>query len=231
MFRAEKSNSRRHLCEFVGLDLEMAFNLHYNEVIDVLHATFTTIFDGLETRYATELAAVRAQYPSERPRWTEKPVIVHWEEAMAMLEAAGEEAPGLDDLNTAQERTLGRLVAERFGTDFYFLDRFPSAVRPFYTMPCPDDRRYSNSYDVFLRGEEICSGAQRVHDTRLLEETLAAKSVPLEPLKAYIDSMRLGMPPHGGGGVGLERVVFLYLGLDNVRKASMFPRDPSRCEP
>ena len=82
-----------------------------------------------------------------------------------MLTAAGEEPPGLDDLSTAQERKLGELVAEKYATDFYFLDRFPAAVRPFYTMPCPDDGRYSNSYDVFLRGEEICSGAQvhRMH--------------------------------------------------------------------
>jgi len=205
--------------------------LHYNEVISVLHDVFTSIFDGLETRHAAELASIRKQYPSERPVWTEQPVVIHWEQANAMLADAGEEAPGFDDLSTVQERTLGRLVKEAHGTDFFFLDRFPSAVRPFYTMPCPDDERYSNSYDVFLRGEEICSGAQRVHDPTLLEAILQQKGVPLEPLAHYVDSMRHGMPPHGGGGVGLERVVFLYLGLDNVRKASMFPRDPSRCTP
>ncbi len=150
---------------------------------------------------------------------------------MQMLTDAGEEAPGLDDLNTQQERTLGKLVAEQLGTDFYFLDRFPADVRPFYTMPCPDDARYTNSYDVFLRGEEICSGAQRVHEPELLIERILAKQAPLEPLAAYIDSMRHGMPPHGGGGIGLERLVFLYLNLDNVRKASMFPRDPRRLTP
>ena len=126
---------------------------------------------------------------------------------------------------------LGRIVAEKLGTDLFFLDRFPMAVRPFYTMPCPDDARYSNSYDVLLRGEEICSGAQRVHDPQLLQEMILSKGGSLEALEAYIDSMRYGMPPHGGGGIGLERLVFLYLGLDNVRKASMFPRDPSRCSP
>ena len=150
---------------------------------------------------------------------------------MQMLTDAGEEAPGLDDLNTQQERTLGKLVAEQLGTDFYFLDRFPADVRPFYTMPCPDDARYTNSYDVFLRGEEICSGAQRVHEPAMLEKSIAVKGLPLEPLQAYIDSMRYGMPPHGGCGIGLERLVFLYLNLDNVRKASMFPRDPRRLTP
>ena len=104
-------------------------------------------------------------------------------------------------------------------------------MRPFYTMPCHDDARYSNSYDVLLRGEEICSGAQRVHDPQLLCENIRAKGASEDALQAYIDAMRFGMPPHGGGGIGLERLVFLYLGLDNVRKASMFPRDPSRCSP
>ena len=101
------------MCEFVGLDMEMAFHVHYNEVIAVLHDVFTHIFDGLETTYAAELAAVRAQYPSARPRWTSEPCIIHWEEANAMLTAAGEDAPGLEDLSTTQERALGRLVAEQ----------------------------------------------------------------------------------------------------------------------
>lgn len=228
VFRAEKSNSRRHLCEFTGLDLEMGINQHYHEVIDVVHSVFTSIFAGLEQDYAAELASIRAQYPSERPRWTPEPLIVTWDEACELLTAVGESAPELD-LNTAQERALGRAVAEKYGTEFFFLDRFPAAARPFYTMP--SDGGASNSFDIFLRGEEICSGAQRVHDPGMLEAAIAAKGLPLAPLEYYVDSMRHGMPPHGGCGFGLERVVFLYLGLDNVRKASMFPRDPSRCTP
>ena len=149
-----------------------------------------------------------------------------------VVEAGGVDAPGFDDLSTAQERALGELVAEKYGTDFYFLDRFPSAVRPFYTMPCADDGRYSNSYDIFLRGEEICSGAQRVHVPEMLEAAVVAKTGKVDAgLRPYIDSMRHGMPPHGGAGIGLERLVFLYLNLDNVRKASMFPRTPGRCAP
>ena len=148
-----------------------------------------------------------------------------------MLAEAGEPNGGLDDLSMAQERVLGQMVAERYGTDLFFLDRFPAAVRPFYTMPCPDDPRYSNSYDIFLRGNEICSGAQRVHDPEMLMERIRAKGAAVEPLAAYVEAMRHGMPPHGGGGIGMERLVFLYLGLDNVRKASMFPRDPGRCSP
>ena len=167
-------------------------------------------------------------------RFSEDPCIVHWEDAIAMLREAGELGPEegtFDDLTGALELALGRLVKDKHGVDFFILDRFPSAIRPFYTMPCPDDARYSNSYDLFLRGQEICSGAQRCHEPELLERILAEKGVDAAPLEAYISSFRHGAAPHGGVGIGLERVVFLYLGLDNVRKASMFPRDPKRCSP
>lgn len=138
---------------------------------------------------------------------------------------------GLNDLTGAQELALGEMVREQYGTDFFALDRYPSVVRPFYTMPCPDDARYSNSYDLFLRGQEICSGAQRCHDPEMLADIIKSKGIPLEPLSNYIECFRTGCSPHGGAGIGLERVVFLYLGLDNVRRASMFPRDPNRCTP
>jgi aspartyl-tRNA synthetase len=99
------------------------------------------------------------------------------------------------------------------------------------TMPCEDDARFSNSYDVFMRGQEIMSGAQRVHDTELLKKGCLLKGVNPEDIKGYIDAFRYGAPPHAGGGIGLERVVMLFLGLDNVRKTCLFPRDPSRLTP
>ena len=125
---------------------------------------------------------------------------------------------------------MGAAVKEKYGADFFMLDKYPSDIRPFYTMPCPNDDRFSNSYDIFIRGQEICSGAQRCHDPELVMQILDKKGIEAgEGLKAYIDSFRHGISPHAGAGIGLERVVFLYLGLDNVRKASMFPRDPNCC--
>ena len=231
VFRAEKSNTRRHLCEFTGLDLEMAIQEHYNEALHVLHNMFKHIFTGMEERYATELAIVRKQYDSAPVRFTDEPCIIHWDEGMKLLQDAGEEPDVLGDLSGAHELKLGQLVADKYGADFYILDRYPAAARPFYTMPYPEDDRYTNSYDLFIRGQEICSGAQRVHDPELLRKQVALKDMPLEPLTDYITSFEHGAPPHAGAGIGLERVVFLYLGLDNVRKASMFPRDPNRISP
>lgn len=233
VFRAEKSHTRRHLCEFTGLDLEMAINEHYIEALEVIHRMFKHIFEGLENRWAKELTVIREQYYSEPVAFTDEPCIMHWPEAMEILKDEGFDiGEGMDDLSGAMELTLGKVVKEKYGTDFFMLDRYPSMVRPFYTMPCPEDSRFSNSYDIFLRGQEICSGAQRCHDPDLVTEKLQEKGIePGAGLQAYIDSFRHGVNPHAGAGIGLERVVFLYLGLDNVRKASMFPRDPNRCSP
>lgn len=233
VFRAENSNTRRHLCEFTGLDLEMAINDHYMETLEVIHTMFKHIFTGLESRFDKELAVIREQYASEPVTFTYEPCVLHWPEGMAMIKEAGfDVGHGMGDLTGAMELALGKAVKEKYGTDFFMLDKYPSAIRPFYTMPDPDDPNFSNSYDIFIRGQEICSGAQRCHDPDLVLEILAQKGIEMgDGLKSYVESFRHGVSPHAGAGIGLERVVFLYLGLDNVRKASMFPRDPNRCTP
>jgi aspartyl-tRNA synthetase len=234
VFRAEKSHTRRHLCEFTGLDIEMSINDHYIETLRVVHTMFKYIFNGLETRYKKELEIIREQYTSEPVTFTDEPCIIHWDEAMDILQnqLKYDIGDGLQDLTGAMELSLGQVIKEKYGTDFFMLDKYPSNVRPFYTMPDPDDKQYSNSYDMFLRGQEICSGAQRCHDPILVQELIKEKNiVPGDVLLKYIESFQHGVSPHAGAGIGLERVVFLYLNLDNVRKASMFPRDPNRCVP
>ncbi|SCW04405.1 LAFE_0H12794g1_1 [Lachancea fermentati] len=235
VFRAENSNTHRHMTEFTGLDLEMAFEEHYDEVIDVLNDLFVFIFTELKTRYAKEIALVRKQYPVEEFKIPKdgKMVRIPFKEGVAMLRAAGKEIGDYEDLSTENEKFLGGLVREKYDTDFYILDKFPLEVRPFYTMPDPEDPHYSNSYDFFMRGEEILSGAQRVHDAELLKERLNHHGLsPEDPgLKDYVDAFTYACPPHAGGGIGLERVVMFFLDLKNIRRASLFPRDPKRLRP
>merc|ERR1712238_419736 len=194
---------------------------------------FKHIFIGLESRMSKELAVIREQYASEPVSFTEDPCVIHWSEAMEILKGNNFDiGDGTGDLSGAMDHELGKVVKEKYGTDFFMLDKYPMEIRPFYTMPDPEDPKFSNSYDIFIRGQEICSGAQRCHDPELLTEILEQKGIESgEALDAYVRSFRDGTFPHAGAGIGLERVVFLYLGLDNVRKASMFPRDPNRCVP
>lgn len=231
VFRAEDSNTHRHLTEFVGLDLEMAFEYDYHEVVDIIAKTFVEIFKGLEKRFANEISTVHRQYPAEPFKYLDESLVLKFPDAVKMLREAGAEIGDEDDLTTANEKLLGKLVKDKYQTDFFILDKFPLAVRPFYTMPDPHDAKYSNSYDMFMRGEEIISGAQRIHDETLLRERATHHGIDLSTIEPYIRAFRYGCPPHAGGGIGLERVLMLYLGLDNIRKTSMFPRDPKRLEP
>ncbi|PON65615.1 Aspartyl-tRNA synthetase, archaeal-type [Parasponia andersonii] len=231
VFRAENSFTHRHLCEFTGLDVEMEIKNHYFEVMDIVDRLFVAMFDSLTKNCVKELEAVSRQYPFEPLKYLRKTLRLTFEEGVQMLKDAGVEVDPLGDLNTESERKLGKLVLEKYGTEFYILHRYPLAVRPFYTMPCYDNPAYSNSFDVFIRGEEIISGAQRVHVPELLAERAQACGIDVNTISTYIDSFRYGAPPHGGFGVGLERVVMLFCGLNNIRKTSLFPRDPNRIAP
>ncbi|KAI5824100.1 aspartyl-tRNA synthetase [Schizophyllum commune Tattone D] len=231
VFRAEDSNTHRHLTEFMGLDLEMTIEEHYHEVMEMLDGLFKSIFAGLKEQYKTEIDAVYRQFPAEEFKWREETLVLSFKEATDMLAEDGVPREDLDDINTENEKRLGRLVKAKYDTDYYIIDKFPMALRPFYTMPDPNDPTLSNSYDFFMRGEEILSGAQRIHDPNLLIESMRAKGVNPDDMKDYINSFRLGCAPHGGGGIGLERVLMLFLKLNNIRRASLFPRDPKRLEP
>ncbi|KAI5779105.1 hypothetical protein EDC01DRAFT_621822 [Geopyxis carbonaria] len=237
VFRAENSQTHRHMTEFTGLDMEMAFDEHYHEVMELLAAMLVSVFAGLREHYAKEIAVVRAQFPIDEflfPERGEDVLVLTFQQGVAMLHEAGHTSVSpLEDLSTEMERTLGALVRAKHNTDFYILDKFPAAARPFYTMPDPADAQYSNSYDFFMRGEEILSGAQRIHDAVFLAQRMREFGVdPKTPgLEDYVQGFESGAPPHAGGGIGLERVVFLFLGLGNIRRASAFPRDPVRLRP
>jgi aspartyl-tRNA synthetase len=231
VFRAEDSNTRRHLCEFTGLDLEMAIQEHYDEVLQVLCDLFVYIFDGINERCAVELERVREQYPFQNMKYLNPVLKLTYAEGCQLLRDAGIAQDDYEDLSTEHEKKLGDIVLQKYGTEFYFMDKYPLSVRPFYTMPDAENPKLSNSYDFFMRGQEILSGAQRIHEPNLLEERATAHGIDLKDIESYLQSFRHGALPHGGGGIGLERVVMLFLNLPNIRQTSWFPRTPNRLAP
>ena len=132
------------------------------------------------------------------------------------------------DLETENERILGEIVKKKYATDFFLVYNYPREARPFYTMLNPSDENYTNSYDFFMRRQEILSGAQRIHESVLLKQRAIEKGIDPDSINDYIDCFKYGSYPHAGGGIGLERVLKLFLGIHNIRKCSMFPRDPKR---
>lgn len=234
VFRAENSNTHRHMTEFIGLDLEMAIEEHYHEVMELLDDLFKHMFRGLRDQYKNEIEVVRKAFPADEFKWRDGPegtLRLTFREAVDLLVEDGVPREHLDDIDTENEKRLGRLVKAKYDTDYFIIDKFPMALRPFYTMPDPEDPTLSNSYDFFMRGEEILSGAQRIHDPALLVEKMKEKGIDPASMTPYVDAFRMGCPPHGGGGIGLERVLMLFLKLNNIRRASLFPRDPKRLEP
>lgn len=231
VFRAENSFTHRHMCEFTGLDIEMTINEHYFELMDFMADLFVYIFEGIEKRYHNELTAINNQYPFE-PFVCKKPVLkLTFEEACKILKENGVEQSVHEDFSTEIEKKLGVFIKAKYGTDFYMVHRYPISARPFYTMLCKDDNKFTNSYDFFMRGEEITSGSQRIHDPKLLETRAKECGIEVETILSYINAFKYGAYPHGGCGIGLERVVMLYCALGNIRNSSLFPRDPKRIVP
>ncbi len=237
VFRAENSVSHRHLCEFTGLDVEMTISpaKDYTEVIELLWNVLTYIFTNLHIKYDKEIAYIKEKFPYEEIKYPVKPLIIDFKDGVQMLIDAGINQKHNEDLNTENERLLGNIVKEKYGSDLFVLNKYPLCVRPFYTMPIKlekdDSIQYSNSFDVIMRCEEICSGAQRINNYEELIEQITNRDINIGGLEDYIHSFTLGSKPHAGFGCGLERCVMLFLDLHNVRKTSMFPRDPKRITP
>jgi len=240
VFRAENSNTPRHMTEFIGLDLEMEIEEHYHEVLHMLEGVLLYIFKGLSTDYREEIELIRTVYPSEEFLLPEpgKEVRLTFAEGQALLRSEGPpefaNVSDTEDMSTPQEKALGALVRKKFNTDFYVLDKFPIDARPFYAMPDPENSAVTNAYDFMMRGQEILSGGQRLHLPHELEKTIRAKGLdPNQPgIKEYVDVFRsVGVPPHGGGGIGLDRVVAWYLNLPSVHLVCDYPRTPKRLSP
>ncbi|KJZ74803.1 hypothetical protein HIM_05920 [Hirsutella minnesotensis 3608] len=240
VFRAENSNTPRHMTEFTGLDLEMEIEESYHEVLEMLEGVLLFIFRGLVERCSDQIALIRTVYPSEEFLLPEpgKEVRLTFAEGQALLRAEGPEAfrnvSDDEDMSTPQEKALGALIRKKYGTDFYVLDKFPEGARPFYAIEDPENTKVTNAFDFFMRGQEILSGGQRIHDAKVLEARIRKKGIdPASPgIKEYVDVFRsVGVPPHGGGGIGLDRVVALYLNLPSVHLTSYYPRTPKRLLP
>ncbi|OAX83948.1 aspartate-tRNA(Asn) ligase [Emergomyces africanus] len=231
VFRAENSNTHRHLTEYTGLDIEMAIDEHYHEALEILDSVIKEIFKGIYGRYRREVDIVKRQFPHEDLVWLDETPIISFAEGIRLLNESGwrrdgEELPTTEDLGTSDEIRLGELIREKYHTDYFILDKFPKSARPFYAMEDPDNPEITNSFDIFVRGQEIVSGGQRIHDEKILEKRMKDVGIDPSTMEEYMEGFRWGAPPHAGAGIGLERLVMLILKLGNIRLASLFHRDP-----
>ena len=227
VFRAEKHNTRRHLNEYTSLDFEMGYIHSFLDICAMETGFLQYTMHLLEKEYSKELKLLNITLPD-----VEKIPHVRFDEAKRLVsEKYNRKIRNPFDLEPEEEELIGKYFKEEYNADFVFVTHYPSKKRPFYAMDDPEDTRYTLSFDLLYHGLEITTGGQRIHDLSMLEEKIQEKGMTEEGLEQYLDAFRFGMPPHGGLGIGLERLTMQLLGEDNVREACLFPRDMSRLEP
>ena len=227
VFRADKHNTRRHLNEYTSLDFEMGYIHSFLDICAMETGFLQYTMNLLEKEYSKELKLLNITLPD-----VEKIPYVRFDEAKRLVsEKYNRKIRNPFDLEPEEEELIGKYFKEEYNADFVFVTHYPSKKRPFYAMDDPEDTRYTLSFDLLYHGLEITTGGQRIHDLSMLEEKIQEKGMTEEGLEQYLDAFRFGMPPHGGLGIGLERLTMQLLGEDNVREACLFPRDMSRLEP
>lgn len=226
VYRAEPHATSRHLTEYYSLDLEMGFIESVDEIIELEKNLLTSIFHDLNERFSAEIKlAGQPPLPSmmEAPVWS-------FEECMKKLKASHGRTDLVDDLDPEAERQLCALAEKECAVPAVFVKGFPLSARPFYTHPgvAPGS---SAGFDLLFRGLEITTGGQRLHSRESLEAAIKGKGMEPSSFEEHLRMFELGMPPHGGLAIGLERLTALVLGLSNVREATMYPRDRNRITP
>jgi len=227
VFRAEKHNTKRHLNEYTSLDMELGYIQDFGDLMAMETGMLQAIMKLLGNRYAKELKILGVELPK-----TDLIPCVRFDEAKQLVADKYQRRIRTPyDLEPEEEMLIGQYFKEEYNADFVFVTHYPSKKRPFYAMEDPADSRYTLSFDLLFGGMEITTGGQRIHDYKTLCRKLEARGMSQEGLEQYLDTFKYGMPPHGGLGIGLERLTMKLAGEENIRETTLFPRDMSRLEP
>ena len=227
VFRAEKHNTTRHLNEYTSLDFEMGYIDSFRDVMDMETGMLQYVMKLLEQDYKKELDMLGVTLPE-----VGRIPAVRFDQAKELVSRKYDrKIRNPYDLEPEEELLIGRYFQEEYGSDFVFVTHYPSKKRPFYAMDDPADPRFTLSFDLLFRGLEVTTGGQRIHDYREITAKMEKRGMDPEDIASYLMIFKYGMPPHGGLGIGLERLTMRLLDEQNVREASLFPRDVTRLEP
>ena len=227
VFRAEKHNTKRHLNEYTSLDFEMGYIDGFEDIMAMETGFLQYMVELLKKDYEKELKILGVTLPN-----VDKIPTVRFDEAKRKVaEKYGRKIRNPYDLEPEEEALIGQYFKEECDADFVFVTHYPSKKRPFYAMDDPADPTFTLSFDLLYHGLEITTGGQRIHDYNMLLKKIEKRGMTTEGMEQYMDTFKHGMPPHGGLGIGLERLTMKLIGEDNVRETTLFPRDMSRLEP
>ncbi len=226
VFRAEPHFTSRHVNEFVGLDAEMGFIDGPDDVMDELEETMKYVLGEVKKNCGKELEMHGAdvEIPKTIPR-------IKLAEAVEILKKDYKKEIAEIDIDPEGERLICQWAKEKHESDFVFLTNYPWEIRPMYIMPDPNSLGETFGFDLLYRGVELASGGQRIHEYEKLVENMKRKKLNPNDFENYLQIFKFGMPPHGGWGLGVERIVQKILGLRSIKEAILYPRDVKRLSP
>ena len=227
VFRAEHHDTSRHLNEYISMDFEMGFIESFEDIMNMETGALKYIMNLLKTEYKNEVEILKIEIPEIK----EIPVLKFMDAKEIIMKTFKYKPTDMKDFDPEEEQLLGKYAKKQFNSDFIFITHYPSKKRPFYTMDDPSDPEYTLSFDLLFRGLEITSGGQRIHDYNEQVAKMQKLGMNPEEFATYLMLHKYGAPPHGGLGIGLERLTMHLLGAKNVREATMFPRDINRVSP
>ncbi|MCX6713944.1 MAG: aspartate--tRNA(Asn) ligase [Candidatus Vogelbacteria bacterium] len=227
VYRAEKHSTTRHLNEYTSLDIEMGFITDHTDVVKMEMKFLAKIMEDLRTNCEAEFKFFGTEIPNVP---LEVPTLKLRQAQQVIKEEFGEDCSSEPDLEPQHERWLCEYSKKKHDSDFIFISHFPISKRPFYTYEDELDPGYAKGGDLLFRGVEITTLAQRIHNYDTLVTSMKKKGLDPEKFSYYLQAFKFGMPPHGGLGLGLERLTAKLLGIDNVKEATLFPRDLNRID-
>jgi nondiscriminating aspartyl-tRNA synthetase len=226
-YRAEPSVTTRHLTEYVSLDVEMGFIENWKELMRVCEITIKNVFSDLEKKCAKELKLLKVAPPKIRKKI---PSLKLREAQEIIFERTKKDKRKEPDLDPEDEKEICNFAKEKYDSELIFITHYPVEKRPFYTFADPKDPKYTLSFDLLFKGLEIVTGGQRINDYQILLENIKKWGNNPKDFQFYLQSFKYGMPPEGGFAIGLERLTKQILNLENIREASLFPRDMIRID-
>lgn len=227
VYRAEKHSTARHINEYTSLDIEMGFIDSHEDIMKIEADFLKYLAERLKEQCQKEFALLKSTIPD----MPEKIPAFKLREAQQIIkEEFGEDCLKEPDLEPQHERWICEYAKKKFDSDFVFITHFPMSKRPMYTYEDENDLGYAKGFDLLFRGIEITTGGQRIHDYEKLVSSIEKRGLNPEKFRFYLQAFKYGMPPHGGFGMGLERLTAKLLGIDNVKKAALFPRDMNRID-
>ncbi len=227
VFRAEHHDTSRHLNEYISMDFEMGFIDSFYDIMNMETGALKYIMQLLKDEYQKELDLLQVKMPVI----DEIPVITFKEAKDIIVNKFHKKITDFNDFEPEEEQLLCQYATKELGSEFLFVTHYPSKKRPFYALDDPNDPEYTLSFDLLFRGMEITTGGQRIHDYDMQVAKMRARGMNPDDFESYLTFHKYGAPPHGGLGLGLERLTMNLLGFKNVRYTSLFPRDINRVTP